>query len=358
MKLHNSHKHTLLRLLALLMVICLIPVASFAESGESEDDTWVKFLLMCNEGMANNGGNVGNTMMVVAMNWETDIIRMIIYTWDSFIDYEGYDVPQKIDMPYRVNGPEETMKVFNQNYDMGIDLFMSLNYANLASLINEYGGVTVDVSRAERNALNGMVSSKKDQIQFQSEVGFVNQLLIEMLAEDVYLNEYGPDTHLNGMQAIAFGWLQYDSVYNCCQRELKVISNLFASVAKSIEEKAIFYTNDSTSVPENDDVRRRINLDELTEEDIDFLQGLVSPIFQMSYNNLGEEDIRFLTIALAQNAYLAMRQGVDIFSHIDYKIFPLEALNEYDLVAGTYGHLVDAGANSAAMKEFLFNNDR
>ena len=77
----------------------------------------------------------------------------------------------------------------------------------------------------------------------------------------------------------------------------------------------------------------------------------------MSYNNLTEEDITKLTSALVMNAYQGLRQGVDIFSAVEYEIFPLESTQEYDLVAGTYGHLVDKEANTAAMKEFLFNED-
>lgn len=346
-------RKTLVHALVLMLVLCLLPLYSSAEVSE---DHWVRFMLVCNEGMSNSGGNVGNTMMVVSMNTESGIIRLMAFTWDSFVDYEGYDVPQKIDMAYRNNGPQETMKVFNQNFGLDIERYLSLNFSNLYSLIDEYGGVNVDISRAERNALNSMVASKKDSIQAQADMGFVNQLLVEMIAEQTYLNEYGPDTHLTGMQAIAYGWLQYDSVYNCCLRELKVISDLFSSVADSIGEKAVFYTDD-TGIPARVGNRRAINVENMTDDDITFLQKLVSPIFQMSYNNMEEEDIRSFTAALAQNAYRALRQGVNIFKSVDCQIFPLEALNEYDRVAGTSGHLVDRDANTEAMKAFLFNED-
>lgn len=348
----NLIKSITLRLAALMLVLCLLPVGTLAEEMQ-EEDGWVTFLLQCNEGMQNNGGNVGNTMMVVAMNWLTGKIRMMALTWDTFVDYEGYDVPQKIDMTYRNNGPEETVKVFNQNFGMDIDHYMSLNYSNLASMIDAYGGVTIDISRAERNALNSMVGSKKDNLQAQMDAGFVNQLLIEMFAQEYYLDDFGPDTHLNGLQAVGYGWLQYDSVYNCCLRESKVISDLFDSVAVSIGEKVIFYTEES-GYPENTYSRRAINVEAMTEEDLIFLRQLVDPIFQMSYHNLSEEVIMSLTVALALNAYEALRQGVDIFESVSYAIFPLEALQEYDLVAGTYGHLVDKEANAEAMRTFLF----
>ena len=323
-----------------------------------DEDTlqdWITFFLICNEGMSNTGGNAGNTMMVVAMNPNTGKIRLMMFTWDTFLDYEGYDVPQKIDMPYRNNGPEETMKVFNDNFDMGISLYLSLNYLNLASLIDNYGGVDIDISRAERNALNGMVASKKQAIQAQADAGLLSQLVVELLADEYYLEDYGPDTHLNGLQAVGYGWLQYDSVYNCCLREVKVVANLFSQVAKTISERVVFYTEEN-GYPDSVNGRRVINLDALTDEDVEFLRAEVAPIFQMSYHNLTEEDIISMTETLARVAYAASRQGVNIFSSLEYDVFPLEATQPYESIAGTMGHLIDKEANREAMLKFMYTD--
>ena len=138
--------------------------AAAAQAGAlNADSDWVTFLLMCNEGMNNTGSNVGNTLMGVSVNSNSGKVRLMMVTWDTFIEYEGYDVPQLIDMPYRNNGPEEAVKVFDANFDTHIDRFMSLNFLNLAHLIDTYGGVNVDISRAERNALNGLVACSPRQ---------------------------------------------------------------------------------------------------------------------------------------------------------------------------------------------------
>ena len=344
-----------LRLVAMVLALVLLPVFALAEDAPA-DDGWISFFLLCNDGMTNEGGNVGNTMMVVTMNPELGKIRLIMFAWDTFVEYEGYDLPQLIGMPYRNNGPEGTMEVFNQNFDMNIDRYISLNYLNLASLIDAYGGVNADISRAERNALNGMVASKKASIQKQADSGLLSQAVVEMLAQEYYLNSYGPDTHLNGLQAVGYGWLQYDSVYNCCLREAQINSHLFNSIATDVSERVAFYT-DSADKPENIGTRRLINLDQMTDEDIAFLREIVDPIFQMSYNNMSEEDIIDITKTLARVGYEASRQGVNIFDSLKTDVFPLEATNEYDVVAGTQGHLVDCEANAKAMKEFLYPED-
>ena len=340
----------------LMLASTLMPAFALAEEAQEQNDGWVNFFLICNEGMVNGGGNSGNTMMVVAMHPESGKIRLMMFTWDTFVHYEGYDLPQKIDMPYRNEGPEGTLKVFDENFGLDIHVFMSLNFLNLASLIDTYGGVDVDITRAERNALNGMVASKHEALQAQADTGLLSQAVVEMLAKEDYLNDYGPDTHLNGLQAVGFGWLQYDSVYNCCERDVEVIANLFESVAKTINSKVVFYTDDADE-PEEIEGRRAVNLDALTDDDFDFLRELVDPIFQKSEHNLTEEEIHDISLALAHTAYTASRQGLDIFDSLDCAILPLEATDEYDVVGGVKGHLVDVEANTAAMRAFLYAED-
>ena len=357
MKKHHTPR-TLIRLAALLMILCLLPAAAPAEAPANAEtpEGWVTFLLVCNEGMNNSKGNAGNTLMSVAIHPEMGKIRLMMFTWDTFIDYEGYDVPQKLDMPYRNNGPAEAVKVFNDNFGLDIQHFMSLNYLNLAALIDEYGGVTVDVSRAERNALNGMVASKKIRLQEEVAGGMMSQTVVDMLAQDYYLNDFGPDTHLNGLQAVGFGWLQYDSVYNCCERDVEVIASMFHSVSTFISRHIIFYTNE-TGAPEFTDSRRAINLDEITDDDYEYIHSLIQPVFQMSSNDLSEEEIRAITISLAHIAYRAHREGADILDYLQTTVLPLEATQPYDIVAGTKGHLVDKEANIAAIRNFLYGDN-
>ncbi len=352
----RSVRQQSLRLASLaLAVLLILPICALAEETEVPND-WVTFFLICNEGMTNEGGNVGSTMMVVGMNPQKGKIRLMMITWDTFVQYAGYDTPQLISAPYRNAGPEGTMQVFDTNFGLSVDRFMSLNFLNLASLFDAYGGVDVDITRAERNALNGMVASKKEDIQDQVDSGLLSEIAIEMIAEEYYLTDYGPGTHLNGLQAVGFGWLQYDSVYNCCMRDLAVVGGLFGGVARTISENVLLYTNEYGK-PEVIDDRRLINLDDMSEEDIEFLLHQLDPIFLKCYHNLTDEDIRAISLTLARTAYEASRQGVNIFESLDKAVFPLEAQQPYDLVAGTEGHLVDYAANGEAMKAFLFAED-
>ena len=198
-----------------------------------------------------------------------------------------------------------------------------------------------------------MVSSKKEDIEAQAGSGLLSQLVLDMIANEYYLEPFGPNTHVNGMQAVGFGWLQYDSVYNCCQREIEVVSNMFHAVSTSIASTLVFYTDES-GYPDQVEGRRAINLDSMTDEDYIFMLQQMSPIFQMSYNNLSEDDIYNISMALARVAYNASKQGVNIFDTVSCKVLPLEATDPYDTVAGVQGHLIDKEANTEDMLDFLY----
>ncbi len=344
--------------IALFLVLCLLmPIFATAETAETAADSdWVTFLLICNEGMNNDKGNAGNTLMVAGMNPTRGQIRLMMFTWDTFIDYEGYDVPQKLDMPYRNNGPEEAMKVFNNNFGLNINHYLSLNYLNLASLIDEYGGITVDITRPERNALNGMVASKTVRLKEEVASGQLSQTVIDMLAQEYYLNDFGPNTRLNGLQAVGYGWLQYDSVYNCCERDANVVSGLFKSTAAFMTDRVALYT-DAYGKPEDDFGRRAINLDQLTDDDYAFIRELIAPIFQMSDNNMEEDEIKAITLSLARIAYQAEREGTNIMDLLRTTVLPLEATKPYDMVAGQQGHMVDKEKNIDAIKTFLYSDN-
>ena len=137
---------------------------------------------------------------------------------------------------------------------------------------------------------------------------------------------------------------------------MDVIAALFHSVGEYITDKAVFFTDES-DLPKDLEGRRPINLDAVTDEDYEFIHELIAPIFQMSANNLQEDEIRTISLALARIAWQASRQGVNIFDALDKIVLPLEATEPYDTIAGAQGHLVDKEANIEAIRNFLFNDD-
>ena len=69
-----------------------------------------------------------------------------------------------------------------------------------------------------------------------------------------------------------------------------------------------------------------------------------------------EEDIEGITLTLARVAFEASRQGVNIFKPLEYTVFPLEASEPDDIIAGAKGHLIDVEANAKALRDFLYGD--
>ncbi|MDO4547088.1 MAG: LCP family protein [Clostridia bacterium] len=340
------------RLMSLLVLLAAAVVFAMPPAVAEQDADGITFMLICNEGMQNDSGDVGNTIMLIHMLPDTGIVKQVMLNWDMFVDYPGYDLPQLFDHPFRVGGPEETLRIFNENFDMDVQSYLSINFLNLASLIDYYGGVTLDVTREERNALNDMVGSKRREIEVALGSLELDATLFDALFETYYLDSYGSDVHLSGLQAVGYGWLQYDSVANCCLRDVKVIAQLFFQVEKTAEQRLVFYDSESGE-PDVSDGRFAINLDDMSQEDAEQIERVIRPIFDESAHNLTSEQRDEISLAMIRSVYEANKAGIEQFEQIEYIVLPLEYQQEYTTIGGIDGHVIDKQANIHALRQFL-----
>ena len=97
-KKRQSHISMITLLTVVFLFVSVAPFTTYAEFNiipEQDERGWVDFILVCNEGMSNTGGNVGNTMMVVSMSPKTGKIRLMMLTWDTFIKYKRWHKTMK-----------------------------------------------------------------------------------------------------------------------------------------------------------------------------------------------------------------------------------------------------------------------
>ena len=337
---------------SVLLLSLLVLSAGMVLAEEWQPDDWIEFMLICNEGMLNDGGNVGNTIMILSMNPRMGIIKELVFQWDVFIEYPGYETPQLLDQPFRVNGPEESVLLFNQNFGLNMTSFLSLNFLNLSSIIDKYGGVMIDITRAERNALNGMVAAKLEHALSTLGEGLMHDNLYTTLLDEYYLLDYGPETHLSGIQAVGYGWLQYDSVANCAMRELEVVAQLFFQMKEHVYDRVWF--GSEGDVPGEDAERKRIiYVDNITESDRQFLLQMSAPVFDNAYHNLTDEQIWGITETLL----IATHETSAAYDYVQLCILPIEGENERERIGSANGIVIDYEANKEALDRFLRDPD-
>lgn len=126
-----------------------------------------------------------DAMIVVSVDTIHNKIKFISFERDTYIAVEGYG-HTKLTHAYAYGGHSLAMKTLNQNFDLDIRDFVSVNFSQLANIIDYIGGVVVNVTEAERQTLN---KNGKEQ----------NNLGIKT----DYLAETG-DVLLSGGQALAY----------------------------------------------------------------------------------------------------------------------------------------------------------
>lgn len=129
-----------------------------------------------------------DAMMVLSYNSdnETAYVTSIVRDTYAFIDQKhGYD---KINHAYAYGGPGLAVQTINQNFDLDIQKYVTVNFNAVQHLIDQIGGIEVEI---------------KDY-----EIDEINRVIIEMQTEGVFdsaptLEATGYQT-LNGQQAVAY----------------------------------------------------------------------------------------------------------------------------------------------------------
>lgn len=143
-----------------------------------------------------------DAIMIASVNGKTGKVKLISIARDTHVSVPGY-YDTKINHAYAYGGPELAIQTLNENFGMNITDYVTVNFDSLAEVIDEMGGVMVDVTEAERQQVNAYLLSG------------------EPLQETGYIN-------LNGPQAVSYSRIRkIDSDSMRASRQREVLSSLF-----------------------------------------------------------------------------------------------------------------------------------
>jgi len=143
-----------------------------------------------------------DAIMICSVNGETGKIKLVSIARDTYVSVPGY-YNTKINHAYAYGGAELAVQTLNENFDMDITDYVTVNFDSLADIIDEMGGVTIDVTDAERFQINAYLRRGEPL----REIGMVN---------------------LNGAQAVSYSRIRkIDSDNMRASRQREVLSALF-----------------------------------------------------------------------------------------------------------------------------------
>ena len=138
-------------------------------------------------------GNRTDTIMIASINNETKKVKLVSVYRDTMLKQNGehYD---KANAAYSVGGPETAVNMLNENLDLNIQDYVSVNFLALADVIDMVDGITVKLTDEEVVHMNNycVETSKVTGKSYEK---------IEPEVEGTY--------HLNGVQAVSYSRIRY-----------------------------------------------------------------------------------------------------------------------------------------------------
>ncbi len=186
-----------------------------------------------------------DTIMIASINEDTGDIKLVSVYRDTYLNL-GNDSYNKCNAAYAKGGPEQAISMLNQNLDMNITDFVTIGFGGLTDVINDLGGVEIDVDDAELQHINNYQISMYEQLGMSS----YNAVTTTGLQ------------HLDGLQATAYCRIRYTSGddFKRAERQREVLQAVMDKAKQASVSTLIQIANDTAS-----EVYTSLTLEEITD---------------------------------------------------------------------------------------------
>lgn len=115
-------------------------------------------------------GNRSDSIMIASINNDTKEIRIVSVYRDTLLNIsDGRNITAKVNAAYSYGGPELAVATLNENLDLQITDFITVNFMSLTKAIDDLGGITVNVKAAELPVLNSSITEQMEVTGIYSE---------------------------------------------------------------------------------------------------------------------------------------------------------------------------------------------
>jgi len=101
-------------------------------------------------------GNRSDCIIIASINNVTHDIKLISVYRDTYMQIEGHGL-DKITHAYSYGGPELAMKTLNENLDLNIKEFVTVNFDAVADAVDALGGIKMQITSAEVQYINSYI---------------------------------------------------------------------------------------------------------------------------------------------------------------------------------------------------------
>ena len=180
-------------------------------------DGITNILLLGTDGRENELAYRSDAMMILTIDATHNDIKLTSLARDTYVDIPDHG-KGKLNAAYFWGKEDLLFKTIEQNFKIGIDKFVQVDFDDLMNIVFVIGGVDIDIEERELESLNDGIPGAYDACTYADK------------GEMQLINEAGVHT-LNGYQAIAYARMRYldNGIYRD-QRQRKIISGMFEGV--------------------------------------------------------------------------------------------------------------------------------
>lgn len=134
-------------------------------------------------------GHNTDCIIILSMNTKTKKVNLISVYRDTYTRINGTSTYSKINSAYAAGGAEGALKTINETMDLNVSKYVLFNFKMVSDLVNDVGGITVNVKDSEISELN------KYTRQTAHNIGQKKYKLVKKAGKQT----------LEGVQAVSYG---------------------------------------------------------------------------------------------------------------------------------------------------------
>lgn len=173
-----------------------------------------------------------DTMILLSVDIEGNVIKMTSFLRDTYVSIPGYK-NNRLNAAYVYGGFDLLAATFEENFGIRPDAYVAVNLSGLTRVIDELGGVYVDVNSKKIDRINAVI------YWYNKQVLNLNNL------RDGYLIKGGLQK-LTGKQAEAWARYRYsESDMQRAERQRQLISIIFEEICKMSLSELVSFAMDN-----------------------------------------------------------------------------------------------------------------
>ena len=145
------------------LTACILALMLLTGSAMAGEKTALNLLIIGVDSASPGKTGRSDTMMLAQIDYQNNDVRLVSFLRDLYVPIPGHG-RTRLNAAYFYGGEELLRKTLKTNFGVEVDRTVTVHYKVLADLVDQLGGVEIDVTEAERRHLNKLLADYGDSV--------------------------------------------------------------------------------------------------------------------------------------------------------------------------------------------------